>query len=66
QPTPTSPLLVSVEPGDTLWSIAQRHRVPLKRLMAINQLHDSHIEVGQVLWLTKPAATGERVEEKAD
>ncbi len=60
QPASTSPLFVSVESGDTLWSIAQRHRVPLKRLMAINQLHDSHIQVGQVLWLTKPTATGER------
>ena len=55
-----SPMLVSVERGDTLWSIARRHRIPLKRLMAINQLHDSHIEVGQVLWLTMPAALGER------
>jgi LysM repeat protein len=66
QPAPTSSTLVSVERGDTLWSISQRHRIPLKRLMAINQLHDSHIQVGQVLWLSKPAATGELVEEKAD
>lgn len=45
------PLRVVVMPGDTLWSIALRHRVSLKRLMAMNQLSDSHIEVGQALWL---------------
>ena len=60
EPASTSPLHVSVERGDTLWSISRRHRIPLKRLMAINELHDSHIEVGQVIWLTKPAALGER------
>jgi LysM repeat protein len=66
QPASTSPLFVTVESGDTLWSLSRQHRVPLKRLMAINQLQDSHIQVGQVLWLTKPAATGGLVEEKAD
>ena len=60
QPASTSPLFVSVVSGDTLWSLAQRHRIPLKSLMAINQLQDSHIQVGQVLWLSKQAATGER------
>lgn len=60
QPAPTSPVLVSVKPGDTLWSMARRYRVSLKRLMAINQLHDDHIQVGQALWLTEPAARDER------
>jgi LysM repeat protein len=47
-------------PGDTLWSIAQRHRVSLKRLMAVNQLSDNHIEVGQDLWLVYPPVSGAR------
>lgn len=55
-----SPLRVLVMPGDTLWSIAQRHRVSLKRLMAMNQLSDHHIEAGQDLWLVAPPASGAR------
>jgi LysM repeat protein len=47
-------LHVVVSQGDTLWSIAHRHRVPLTRLMAMNQLSDNHIQVGQFLWLTEP------------
>lgn len=52
---------VSVKSGDTLWSIARRYNLSLSRLMAINQLPDSLIQVGQALWLTEPAATGGRV-----
>ena len=55
-----NPLRVVVMPGDTLWSIAQRHRVSLKRLMAMNQLSDNHIEVGQDLWLVYPPVSGGR------
>jgi len=51
-----TPQRVVVMPGDTLWSIAQRHRVSLKRLMAMNQLSDNHIEVGQDLWLVYPVS----------
>ena len=54
------PLRVLVMPGDTLWSIAQRHRVSVKRLMAMNQLPDHHIEVGQDLWLVAPPVSGAR------
>ncbi len=50
---------IVVKPGDTLWSIAQRYRVPVKRLMAMNQLSDTHIEAGQGLRLTDPAAAYE-------
>jgi LysM repeat protein len=42
---------VSVKPGDTLWSIAQRYRVRLEQLRTLNQLTDNRIEIGQVLWL---------------
>lgn len=51
-----SPSRVSVKPGDTLWSIAQRYHIPLKRLMALNRLPDTHIEVGQALWLSEPVS----------
>lgn len=48
----SSPVLV--KRGDTLWSIAKRHRVSVKRLMRLNHLSDAQIEVGQALWLTEP------------
>jgi LysM repeat protein len=53
-----SPARVSVKPGDTLWSIAQRYHVPVSRLRAINKLPDNQIQVGQALWLTAPPAAG--------
>jgi Tfp pilus assembly protein FimV len=53
-----TPVRVSVKRGDTLWSIAQRHRMPVARLKAINRLSDNHIQVGQALWLIEPAALG--------
>lgn len=59
-------LRVVVMPGDTLWSIAQRHRVSLKRLMAMNQLSDNHIQVGQDLWLVAPPVSGARGNKTAE
>lgn len=56
---PAGPQRVSVKPGDTLWSIAQRYHVPMKRLMTLNQLADTHIQVGQALWLSEPPAVDE-------
>jgi len=49
QRTPTKS--VSVKPGDTLWRIAQRYRVDVEHLRAVNQLTDNNIVVGQALWL---------------
>jgi LysM repeat protein len=49
QRTPTKS--VSVKPGDTLWRIAQRYRVNVEHLRAVNQLTDNNIVVGQALWL---------------
>lgn len=58
EPQPTAaPARIVIKPGDTLWSIAQRYHVPLKRLMAFNQLADPRIEVGQALWLVDPTRT---------
>lgn len=42
---------VSVQPGDTLWSIARRYRVDVARLRAWNRLVDDRILVGQALWV---------------
>lgn len=42
---------VSVKPGDTLWSIAQKYRVNMEQLRALNQLTDNKIITGQALWL---------------
>ncbi len=61
-----TPLRVVVVPGDTLWSIAQRHRVSLKRLMAMNQLSDDHIQVGQDLWLMASSVSGAREYQTAE
>ena len=42
---------VSVKPGDTLWRIAQQHRVSVEYLRTFNQLTDNRIVIGQALWL---------------
>jgi len=42
---------VSVKPGDTLWSIAQKYRVNVEHLRTFNQLTDNRIVIGQALWL---------------
>ena len=49
QRTPTQH--VSVKPGDTLWSIAQKYRVNVEQLRRFNQLTDNRIVIGQALWL---------------
>lgn len=43
------PRQVTVKYGDTLWSIARRHRVSLQRLRSVNSLVGDQIEVGQTL-----------------
>ena len=47
----TPPQHVSVKPGDTLWSIAQKYRVNVEHLRTFNQLTDNRIVIGQALWL---------------
>jgi LysM repeat protein len=42
---------VSVQPGDTLWRIAQKHHVSVEYLRTFNQLTDNRIVIGQALWL---------------
>lgn len=47
----TSTTHVSVKPGDTLWSIAQKYRVNVEHLRRFNQLTDNRIVISQALWL---------------
>jgi LysM repeat protein len=44
---------IIVKPGDTLWSLARKHRIGLDRLRSMNYLTDDQIEVGQVLFLSE-------------
>ena len=54
---------IVVMPGDTLWSLAHRHRIGLNRLRSINHLTDNRIEVGQILFLSENRVlTGSSVE----
>ena len=65
-PQTPNPVRISVKPGDTLWSLAQRYRISLKRLMAVNRLVDTQIQAGQALWLAEPPASSSRSPEAAE
>jgi type VI secretion system protein ImpL len=56
QPAPTKE--IKVEPGDTLFSIAQRYRVDLKILQALNGLKTDKIFVGQKILVPIWSETG--------
>lgn len=60
------PASLSVKPGDTLWSIAQRFRVTVQQLMVANELADSRILIGQALRLPSPVASGTSPLDKAE
>lgn len=62
-PTMTTRLRVLIKAGDTLWSLAQRHRTSVKRLMTINALSNDRIRAGEMLWLTE-LSTGESERER--
>ena len=54
----SSPSSLSVKPGDTLWSIAQRFHITVQDLMAANELGDHRILIGQALRLPSRGASG--------
>lgn len=54
---------VSIKPGDTLWSLARRYRTSVARLMAINELIDDRIHIGQTL--TVPLLSDDMLGHKA-
>jgi LysM repeat protein len=61
---PTAAGTYVVEPGDTLWSIAQRHGLKVAQLKGANDLEDDLIRPGQRLKVTVPA--GPRGEEPGE
>jgi LysM repeat protein len=60
------PASLSVKPGDTLWSIAQRFHTTVQELMVVNELHDKRILVGQALRLPSRVASGISPLDKAE
>lgn len=52
------PASLSVKPGDTLWSIAQRFHTTVQELMVANELADNRILIGQALRLPGHVASG--------
>lgn len=60
------PASLSVKPGDTLWSIAQRFHTTVQELMVANELADNRILIGQALRLPSRIASGTSPLEKAE
>ena len=60
------PASLSVKPGDTLWSIAQRFHITVQELMVVNELHDNRILIGQALRLPSRVASGASPLDKAE
>ncbi|MCS6917180.1 MAG: LysM peptidoglycan-binding domain-containing protein [Chitinophagales bacterium] len=48
-PLVPSAVVYTVQPGDTLYSIARRHQVTVDELMQYNQLRSAHLRPGMVL-----------------
>ena len=47
-----APASVTVQKGDTLYSLSRQHRLSVQQLRDLNGLKDNTIQVGQVLKLT--------------
>lgn len=60
------PASLSVKPGDTLWSIAQRFHTTVQELMVANELADNRIFIGQALRLPSHVASGTAPLNKAE
>ncbi len=46
-----TPGSITIKPGDTLWSLARRYHTSVMHLMALNELPNDRIQVGQTLRL---------------
>ncbi len=46
-----TPVSIAIKPGDTLWSLAKRYHTSVMHLMALNELPNDRIQVGQTLRL---------------
>jgi hypothetical protein len=55
---------VRIKHGDTLWSLAQRYRLSVHQLMAINALPSDYIQAGQNLWLPESGVDGAEYERR--
>lgn len=62
----SSPSSLSVKPGDTLWSIAQRFHTTVQELMVVNELADNRILIGQALRLPSRVVSGTSPHDKAE
>jgi murein DD-endopeptidase MepM/ murein hydrolase activator NlpD len=54
---PVNGLIVTVQAGDTLQSLAREHKITTEEIVEVNELDDTNLIVGQVLVL--PGARGE-------
>lgn len=53
-PSNSAPDRITVAPGDSLWSLARKHRTTVERLRRDNQLRTDRLEVGQRILLVTP------------
>ena len=51
---PLRPASITVQPGETLWSVAKRHHTSVASLRELNHIDGEALAVGQVLLLPQP------------
>ena len=52
-PEPQTPIIHSVQKGDTLYSLARRYNISVDTLKALNHLSSNNIRIGQDLTITR-------------
>jgi membrane-bound lytic murein transglycosylase D len=53
-----------VRKGDSLWKIAKRFGTTTKAIQSLNQINNTHLEIGQVLVISKDLAATEKIDTK--